>query len=114
MRCARFLARLAVPNETPRNAAEFLNAKIGVELTDLLFRPYTLKMWGMQLEEMAAALVQRIPDPPRRRGPLFPRRLPSRACRAVATPNWCARILDHPAIRVSTNVAFSRDMLREL
>ena len=49
---------------TERNAAQrggFLNAKIGVELTDLLFRPYSFKMWGMQLEEMAAALVQRIP-----------------------------------------------------
>ena len=107
-----FLARLAVPNEAPRNAAEFLNAKIGVELTDLLFRPYSFKMWGMQLEEMAAALVQRIPI----RHDDEDRYFPDDAFQGLPRDGYTElvrRILDHPAIRVSTGVAFSGDMLRD-
>ncbi len=107
-----FLARLAVPNETPRNAAEFLNAKIGVELTDLLFRPYSFKMWGMQLEEMAAAVVQRIPI----RHDDEDRYFPDDAFQGLPREGYTElvrRILDHPAIRVSTGIAFSKDMLRD-
>jgi UDP-galactopyranose mutase len=55
------LARVSVSNDAPRNAAEHLHARIGVELTDLLFRPYTKKMWGLDLENVAAEVVRRIP-----------------------------------------------------
>jgi len=55
------LARIAVPVARPAHAAEHLYAHIGVQLTDLFFRPYTKKMWGLDLEEMAASVVQRIP-----------------------------------------------------
>jgi UDP-galactopyranose mutase len=106
-----FLARLAAPNEAPRNAAEFLNAKIGAELTDLLFRPYSFKMWGMQLEEMAASVVQRIPIRHDDEDRYFPDDFFQGLPRAGYT-ELVRRILDHPAIRVSTGTAFSRDMLR--
>ncbi|MEZ5833013.1 MAG: UDP-galactopyranose mutase [Dongiaceae bacterium] len=106
-----FLARLAVPNEAPRNAAEFLHAKIGVELTDLLFRPYSEKMWGMKLEHMAAAVVQRIPIRDDDEDRYFPgdahQGLPSHGYTELV-----ARILDHPEIQVATGTAFSKDMLR--
>ena len=107
-----FLGRLAVPNDTPRNAAEFLNARIGAELTDLLFRPYSRKMWGMELEAMAAAVVQRIPI----RDDDEDRYFPGDAYQGLPREGYTAlvrAILDHPAIRVTTGVAFSRDMLRD-
>ena len=107
-----FLARLAVPNAAPCNAAEYLNARIGIELTDLLFRPYSLKMWGLHLEEMAASVVQRIPirnDDEDRYFPADPYRgLPKNGYTELVR-----RILDHPAIRVTTGVAFSDDLLRD-
>lgn len=55
------LAGLALPIATPQNAAEHLHATIGVTLTELFFRPYTEKMWGLALEEMAPAVVRRVP-----------------------------------------------------
>ena len=106
-----FLARRAVPCEAPRNAAEYLNARIGTELTDLLFRPYSEKMWGMPLEDMAAAVVQRIPI----RDDDEDRYFPNDAYQGLPRDGYAEmvrRILDHPAIRVTTGVAFSRDMLR--
>lgn len=55
------LARVSVPIPEPANAAEHLYAHIGQDLTDLFFRPYTKKMWALDLEEMSAAVVKRIP-----------------------------------------------------
>jgi UDP-galactopyranose mutase len=107
-----FLARLSVPNEAPRNAAEFLNAKIGVELTDLLFRPYSQKMWGMKLEEMAAAVVQRIPIRDDDEDRYFPAD-PYQGLPREGYTELVRRILDHPAIRAAAGVEFSRDMLRD-
>jgi UDP-galactopyranose mutase len=55
------LRRVSVPIEEPRNAAEYLHSRIGVVLTDLFFRPYTKKMWALDLEEMSAAVIKRLP-----------------------------------------------------
>jgi UDP-galactopyranose mutase len=107
-----FLTRLAVPNDAPRNAAEYLNARIGVALTDLLFRPYSEKMWGMSLEETAAAVVQRIPIRDDDEDRYFPND-PHQGLPRDGYTELVRRILDHPAIEVATGVAFSRDMLRD-
>lgn len=102
-----FLARLAVPMETPRNAAEYLYAKIGIELTDLLFRPYTRKMWALDLEDLAVSVVQRIPLRHDDEDRYFPndrfQGLPEGGYTELV-----ARILDHPAIRVMTGVPFAK------
>lgn len=45
----------------PRNAAEYLYKNIGRTLTDLFFRPYTKKMWDLDLEDMSDSVVRRIP-----------------------------------------------------
>jgi UDP-galactopyranose mutase len=55
------LQAVAQPIAEPANAAEYLYANIGRDLTDLFFRPYTKKMWALDLEDMAAAVVKRIP-----------------------------------------------------
>ena len=49
MEVGEFLRRLAVPCETPRNAAEYLTSQIGETLTNLFFRPYTRKIWALDL-----------------------------------------------------------------
>ncbi len=56
-----YLAGLAVPCEAPANAADYLYSRIGRTLTDLFFRPYTKKMWNLDLEDLDPAVVQRIP-----------------------------------------------------
>lgn len=89
----------------PANAAEWLYTNIGKELTDLLFRPYTLKMWDLHLEEMDASVVKRIPLRFDRENRYFPdddfQALPRNGY-----TDFFQRLLDHPAIRVSLGVKF--------
>lgn len=56
-----FLASIAETVPQTRNAAEYLYSKIGRKLTELFFRPYTKKMWTLDLEDVDEAVVRRIP-----------------------------------------------------
>lgn len=105
------LARIAEPIAQPRNAAEHLYARIGRELTDLFFRPYTKKMWGLDLEDMAAAVVKRIPLRFDREDTYFAaeerQMLPRDGYAALFEA-----IFDHPNISVSLNTEFAETMRR--
>jgi UDP-galactopyranose mutase len=109
---AAFLERVAVRCENPRNAAEYLGSRIGTTLTDLFFRPYTKKMWGMDLEQMDAAVVKRIPLRHDDEDRYFPgdrfQMLPRAGYTAIVQA-----ILDHPAIRVAASTPFEKPMLEE-
>lgn len=105
-----FLATVVVPNASPRNAAEWLHARVGVRLTDLLYRPYSRKMWGVELEALDAAVVRRIPVRHDDEDRYFPddrfQALPRDGYTDLVT-----RMLDHPSIRVATGLAYHRSML---
>ena len=107
-----FLERQAVPHPSPSNAADYLQAQIGAELTDLFFRTYTKKMWGRPLEELDASVVARIPLRLDDESRYFPddryQGLPSDGYTALV-----GRVLDHPGICVATGVAFRRALLAE-
>jgi len=107
---AAYLASIAIPCATPANAAEHLYARVGKRLTDLFYRPYSTKMWGMPLEELDASVVARVPlrhddedryflDAPYQ---LLPRE---------GYTDLLGAILDHPSIRFSPGVAFDRALL---
>jgi UDP-galactopyranose mutase len=106
------LARVAVPVEHPKNAAEYLYSRIGRELTDLLYRPYTRKMWGFELEEMDAAVVKRIPIHFDQTDGYFGagevQMLPRHGYTAIF-----GEIFKHQNIQVSTNIGFDHAMLTE-
>ena len=106
------LSRIAVPKDKVRNAAEYLHSRIGVELTDLFFRPYTRKMWGFDLEDMAPAVVKRIPLRTDRRDTYFPdgetQLLPE-----GGYTTFFEELLNHPLISVSLSTPFDRGMLAE-
>jgi UDP-galactopyranose mutase len=104
------LAAVAIPAPDPRDAAAWLNSRIGRELTDLLFRPYTRTMWGLELEEMAPAVVQRIPLRLDRTDGYFPSDEPQMMPRDGYTRLF-ENMLDHPEITVTLNEPFSRTML---
>ncbi len=55
-----FLAGECCAIPLPRNAAERLVASVGRTLTNLLFRPYTERMWGVALEELSPKIVERV------------------------------------------------------
>ena len=105
------LARVAVPHGNPRNAAEHLESRIGTVLTDLFFRPYTKKMWNLDLEEMDASVVKRLPLRFDREDTYFP----ETECQILPRGGYTElvrRILDHPLITVSLGTSFDQAMTR--
>jgi UDP-galactopyranose mutase len=105
-----YLASLAIPCATPRNAAEHLNARIGKRLTDLFYRPYSTKMWGMPLEELDASIVARVPIRHDDEDRYF-LDAPYQVLPRDGYTQLLGNILDHPRIRFSPGVAFERDLL---
>jgi UDP-galactopyranose mutase len=109
---ADFLKSVALPFPEPRNAAEHLYGSIGRELTDLFFRPYTRKMWQMDLEEMDASVVKRIPL----RFDEEDRYFPDERFQIMPRDGYTALfecILAHDNISVETAVEFEPAMLRD-
>jgi UDP-galactopyranose mutase len=107
-----FLRGLAKPIAEPANAAEFLYANIGLELTDLFFRPYTKKMWSMDLEDMSADVVKRIPL----RFDLEDRYFPNEKYQILPANGYTdifEKILAHEGINVDLGVEFDRGMERD-
>ena len=106
------LATVAVPSAKPANAAEYLASQIGTELCDLFFRPYTRKMWAMDLEDLDAAVVKRLPLRFDRRDTYFPdgetQLMPRDGYTAFVT-----NVLDHRNITVSVSTAFDHAMLAD-
>ncbi len=105
-----FLATRSVPCAQVRNAADHLYGRVGKTLTDLFFRPYTKKMWDLDLEEMDAAVVKRIPLRFDDEDRYFPddefQLLPEHGYTAIF-----GNILDHELINVSLNTPFHASML---
>ncbi len=105
-----YLAQQSLPIAAPANAAEHLQANIGVTLTDLFFRPYTKKMWAMDLEELDAAVVKRIPLRYDDEDRYFPndqfQMMPAQGYTALF-----GSIFDHPSITVATGQSFAKAML---
>lgn len=104
-----YLQSIAEPIDHPANAAQYLHSQIGPVLTDLFFRPYTRKMWQIDLEDMDASVVKRIPLRFDHEDRYFPNDrfqiMPRDGYTALFT-----RIFDHPGISVRTNVAFDKAM----
>jgi UDP-galactopyranose mutase len=104
-----FIGTLAEPIASPTNAGEFLRSKIGSRMTDLFFRTYTKKMWGLDLEQMDAAVVKRVPIRTDRDDRYFPsdqfQMLPKYGYTEVVRA-----IMDHPLINTQLGVVFQKSM----
>jgi UDP-galactopyranose mutase len=106
------LKAISLPIAAPANAAEHLYAHIGEQLTNLFFRPYTKKMWGLDLEDMAAAVVKRIPLRFDRTDTYFAdddiQMMPEHGYTKLVE-----NILAHGNITVSTSTLFTKSMLKD-
>ena len=103
---AEFLRSVAVPIADPANAGEHLRSRIGDVLTDLFFRPYTRKMWGLELEEMNASVVKRLPIRFDSNDLVFSR---TTGYQALPTDGYTVlfeKILNHPAIEVELSTDY--------
>ena len=106
-----FLASQALDIAKPANAAQYLAANIGVVLSDLFFRPYTRKMWGLELEDLDASVVRRIPLRYDNEDRYFPDDS-HQALPRLGYTRLFQTILDHPLIRVQLNQSFDPTMPR--
>jgi UDP-galactopyranose mutase len=105
----RFLSNVAEPISSPQNAAEYLYSRIGRELTDLFFRRYTKKMWGIDLEEIDTSVVRRVPI----RFDNDDRYFPNDRFQMLPGDGYSAlfqNIFSHKNIDVALNTRFSHDM----
>ncbi|MGV2130869.1 UDP-galactopyranose mutase [Agrobacterium vitis] len=106
-----YLSGIALDIPSPSNAGEFLYSTIGKALTDTFFRPYTKKMWSMDLEDMSVDVVKRLPLRFDRSDSYFPndkfQMLPRNGYTALFE-----NIFSHPNIAVKLNEEFSIGMER--
>jgi len=108
----RYLSGLAVKVTNVSNAADYLYSRIGTRLTDLFFRPYTKKMWSLELEELDASVVKRIPIRYDKNDKYFP----NDKHQALPRDGYTAlfrKILEHPLISTTLNTSFSKEMEKE-
>lgn len=93
-----------IPIEHPSNFEEMALATVGAELYHLIFRPYTVKQWGLDPTEIPASVAQRLPV-------RFTMRRNYHSSNYVAIPkhgytDLFIRLLDHPRIEVELNSPF--------
>lgn len=103
-----FLATKSVARSEITSAEEYLYSAIGTELTDLFFRPYTSKMWGMSLSEIDAAVVRRLQIRTSRDDRYFL----DDSFQAMPKDGFTTlfeRMLNHPRIHVRLSEAFDKE-----
>lgn len=102
------LAEHAIPILKPRSALEHLHSVYGSELTALFFGNYTRKMWDLDLSELPASVVARLPlrydDNPYYFNDRY-QMLPKDGYTALVE-----RMLSHDRIEVQLQRSFSRAM----
>lgn len=107
----RFLSTIREPVEHPANAEEYLWNLYGRELTELFFRRYTKKMWDIELNQLPASVVARLPvrydDNPYYFNDKY-QFMPKHGYLSLFN-----KLLDHPSIDVSTSQEFEHSLEKE-
>lgn len=106
------LAKRAIVKGDLNSAEEFLFANIGRELTDLFYRPYTRKMWKMDLAETSADVVRRLQIRTDREDRYFPADI----FQALPKDGYTAMfrsIFDHPKIELRLSTCFEDKLAME-
>jgi UDP-galactopyranose mutase len=101
---ADFLERVRVPCARQLSSEDVVLARLGSDLAEKFFRGYTRKQWGLELSELAASVVGRIPvrtDDDDRYFSDIHQCMPADGYAAMFR-----RMLDHPLITYGTGVDF--------
>lgn len=84
---------------------------VGIEnVIDIFFRPYTKKMWGVELEEIDLDIINRVPIRDDLNELYFPNDT-FQALPADGYTNVVEKMLDHPNIQVNINTFFNKSDL---
>ena len=58
---AAFIERVRIPRAEVRNSEDLVLASVGADLCEKFYRSYTRKQWGLDLQDLSAAVAGRIP-----------------------------------------------------
>lgn len=50
-----------IQNKNPKNSEEIALSRVGTELYDKMFKPYTIKQWGKEPKDLDSSVLARIP-----------------------------------------------------
>lgn len=88
-------------------------ARVGAEnVLDIFFRPYTKKMWGMEIEQLDASIINRLPT----RDDMCDLYFPNDLYQCLPTEGYTRlfeRILDHENILIKLNTHYDKTMNAE-
>ena len=101
-----FLARVREPRDQLLTSEDAVLASVGSDLCAKFFRGYTRKQWGLDLSELSATVVARIPVRTNDDDGYF-----SDKYQLMPEPGYTAmfqRMLDHPLISYETAVDFAQ------
>lgn len=103
---AAYLDSVRHPVKDIQNSEDVAFNAVGQELTDLFFRGYTFKQWGMALHDLSTSVVSRIPTRTNEDDRYFTddwQQMPD-----LGYTEMFRRMLDHPRIRVELRKPYDR------
>ena len=103
-----FLDSIRNKEIVPKNTDEFFEANVGKKLSNLFFRPYTKKMWGIDPKELSISVGARLPIRTNDDDRYF-------NCSFQALPKdgytkMVERMIDHKNISINLETTFLRGM----
>jgi UDP-galactopyranose mutase len=102
------LAEVRVDIPKPENAWEYALSYYGEQVSELFFRRYSWKMWGIDLRDLPVSVLARIPFRTGTNPYYFDDSFQSMP--KAGYTSLIEKMLDHPRISVSLNVRFSKEM----
>lgn len=109
LKMKEFMSTVTAPVPEVDNLEQLVASTFGKYISDILYRPYNLKMWGKQLHEIPAAVGARLPIKYNRDEGYFSdnfQALPSRGYTSMVQS-----MLDHPNIQINLNCSFTLSMV---
>ncbi len=107
-----FIDSLTIKNQEITNAQDWLYDKIGERLTNIFYRPYTKKMWDLDLIDLSYSVVKRIKFSFSNEERYFPNDsiqfLPDKGYTELFI-----NLLDHENINICLSEKFSKSLLKE-
>ncbi len=103
-----FLDSVRNKNLIPKNTDELFESSVGNELSNIFFRPYTKKMWGIDPKELAVSIGARLPVRTNYDDRYFNDQF--QALPKDGYTKMVQRMLDHKNIEIRLNTSFNRGM----
>ena len=92
----------------PKNTDELFESTVGEKLSNIFFRPYTKKMWGVDPKELALSIGARLPVRTNNDDRYFNDQF--QALPKDGYTKMVQKILDHRNIEIHLNTSFNRGM----